>query len=88
MDWFARQLLDWFEINGRKDLPWQADINPYRVWVSEIMLQQTQVATVIDYFNRFTQRFPNIEEPGPSQYRRGTAPLDGARLLRPGQKPT
>ena len=61
MDWFARQLLDWFEINGRKDLPWQADINPYRVWVSEIMLQQTQVATVIDYFNRFTQRFPNIK---------------------------
>ena len=61
MDWFARQLLDWFEINGRKDLPWQADINPYRVWVSEIMLQQTQVATVINYFNRFTQRFANIE---------------------------
>ena len=61
MDWFARQLLDWFEIHGRKDLPWQADINPYRVWVSEIMLQQTQVATVINYFNRFTQRFANIE---------------------------
>ena len=61
MDWFARQLLDWFATNGRKDLPWQADINPYRVWVSEIMLQQTQVATVIDYFNRFTQRFDNIE---------------------------
>ena len=61
MDWFARQLLDWFEINGRKDLPWQTDINPYRVWVSEIMLQQTQVATVINYFNRFTQHFANIE---------------------------
>ena len=61
MDWFARQLLDWFKINGRKDLPWQTDINPYRVWVSEIMLQQTQVTTVIDYFNRFTQRFPDIE---------------------------
>lgn len=61
MDWFAGRLLEWFEENGRKDLPWQTDINPYRVWVSEIMLQQTQVATVIDYFARFTKRFPNIE---------------------------
>jgi A/G-specific adenine glycosylase len=60
MDWFAKQLLGWFEENGRFDLPWQADITPYRVWVSEIMLQQTQVTTVIDYFNRFMARFPNI----------------------------
>ena len=64
MDWFAQQLLNWFKVNGRKDLPWQTDINPYRVWVSEIMLQQTQVATVIDYFNRFTKRFPNIQSLG------------------------
>ena len=47
MDWFAKKLLDWFDLNGRKNLPWQSDITPYRVWVSEIMLQQTQVATVI-----------------------------------------
>ena len=45
MDWFAQALLKWFDTHGRKDLPWQHDINPYRVWVSEIMLQQTQVST-------------------------------------------
>lgn len=61
MDWFATQLLAWHDVHGRKDLPWQVGINPYRVWVSEIMLQQTQVATVIDYYVRFMQRFPNVE---------------------------
>jgi A/G-specific adenine glycosylase len=60
MDWFAKQLLDWHTHHGRKDLPWQQDINPYRVWISEIMLQQTQVSTVIDYYLRFTQQFPNV----------------------------
>jgi len=58
---FQQKLLAWFDVHGRKDLPWQQDINPYRVWVSEIMLQQTQVAAVIDYFNRFMDRFPNIQ---------------------------
>ncbi len=62
MDWFAQRLLDWFDLNGRKNLPWQTEITPYRVWVSEIMLQQTQVATVIAYFQRFMQRFPNVED--------------------------
>jgi A/G-specific adenine glycosylase len=57
MDWFAQQLLDWFDEHGRKDLPWQRDRSPYRTWVAEIMLQQTQVATVIPYFERFTERF-------------------------------
>ena len=60
MDWFAQRLLDWFDLNGRKNLPWQTEITPYRVWVSEIMLQQTQVATVIGYYQRFMQRFPDI----------------------------
>ena len=60
MDWFAIHLLDWYARHGRKDLPWQHDITPYRVWLSEIMLQQTQVATVIDYFNRFIERFPTV----------------------------
>ncbi len=62
MDWFAKQLLAWFEQHGRKDLPWQTDTSPYRVWISEIMLQQTQVATVIGYYQRFMQRFPNVTE--------------------------
>jgi A/G-specific adenine glycosylase len=60
MDWFAQQLLAWFDKHGRTDLPWQQDITPYRVWVSEIMLQQTQVSTVIDYYNRFMARFPDV----------------------------
>ncbi len=62
MDWLARNLLHWFERHGRTDLPWQQNITPYRVWVSEIMLQQTQVATVIDYYQRFMARFPTITD--------------------------
>lgn len=53
-------LLDWFDRHGRKDLPWQRDTTPYRVWVSEIMLQQTQVSTVIPYYERFMARFPTL----------------------------
>ncbi|MEE9551603.1 MAG: A/G-specific adenine glycosylase [Gammaproteobacteria bacterium] len=61
MDNFTRRILKWFQENGRHDLPWQQDPSPYRVWVSEIMLQQTQVATVVPYFKRFIKRFPDIE---------------------------
>ena len=50
----------WHAREGRHDLPWQQDVTPYRVWVSEIMLQQTQVATVIPYYRRFMQRFPEV----------------------------
>ncbi|GAA5315904.1 MAG: A/G-specific adenine glycosylase [Candidatus Pelagadaptatus aseana] len=59
---FSGRVLEWFQQHGRKHLPWQQDINPYRVWVSEIMLQQTQVATVIEYFQRFMTRFPEVED--------------------------
>lgn len=58
---FHRRVLHWFDQYGRHDLPWQKDLSPYRVWVSEIMLQQTQVATVIPYFERFMQSFPTVE---------------------------
>lgn len=58
---FSQQLLHWFDQHGRKDLPWQKNITPYRVWVSEIMLQQTQVTTVIPYYEKFMQRFPDVE---------------------------
>ncbi len=61
-DWFAERVLDWFDRHGRKDLPWQRPIDPYRVWVSEIMLQQTQVTTVIPYFERFMSRFPSVRD--------------------------
>ena len=57
---FADRLLEWFDEHGRKDLPWQLNVGPYRVWVSEIMLQQTQVQTVIPYFERFMEGFPNV----------------------------
>jgi A/G-specific adenine glycosylase len=56
----AAPLLAWFDRAGRKHLPWQQDRTPYRVWVSEIMLQQTQVATVLGYYERFMQRFPDV----------------------------
>ncbi|KTD82886.1 A/G specific adenine glycosylase [Legionella waltersii] len=58
---FTEPLLHWYDIYGRKDFPWQNPRHPYRVWISEIMLQQTQVQTVIPYFNRFMSRFPDIE---------------------------
>lgn len=61
---FQRRLLTWFDQYGRHNLPWQSPRSAYRVWVSEIMLQQTQVATVISYFERFMQRFPNLESLG------------------------
>jgi A/G-specific adenine glycosylase len=57
---FATRLLSWFHQHGRKNLPWQQDPSPYRVWVSEIMLQQTRVETVLFYFERFMQHFPDI----------------------------
>lgn len=58
---FADQLLAWFDIHGRHDLPWQIKNDPYKVWVSEIMLQQTQVKTVLQYYTRFITRFPDVK---------------------------
>jgi A/G-specific adenine glycosylase len=57
---FSTRLLHWHRTHGRHDLPWQRPRAPYRVWVSEIMLQQTQVATVVPYFERFVARFPDV----------------------------
>lgn len=59
---FSAAIVRWYQVSGRKTLPWQQDINPYKVWVSEIMLQQTQVSTVIDYYQRFIQRFADIQQ--------------------------
>jgi A/G-specific adenine glycosylase len=58
---FAQRVLAWFDQHGRSGLPWQQDTGPYQVWVSEIMLQQTRVATVIPYYQRFMQRFPGLQ---------------------------
>jgi len=57
---FSDVLLKWFDRHGRHDLPWQHPRTPYRVWLSEIMLQQTQVVTVIPYFEKFLRQFPDI----------------------------
>lgn len=70
---FSTALLTWFDSHGRKDLPWQQDKSPYRVWLSEIMLQQTQVATVIPYFQAFIEKFPTVET-------LAAAPLDDVLL--------
>ena len=61
-DRFAHQVISWHRTQGRKDLPWQRDPTPYRVWVSEIMLQQTQVVTVIPYYEAFMARFPEVNQ--------------------------
>ena len=59
---FADEIVRWQQIHGRNSLPWQNTRDPYRVWLSEIMLQQTQVATVLDYYARFLQRFPSVSD--------------------------
>lgn len=71
---FATALLNWYDQFGRKDLPWQQSATPYRVWLSEIMLQQTQVSTVIGYYQRFVARFPDI-------HTLATAPQDDVLAL-------
>jgi len=74
MNNFAERLLAWFDVHGRHDLPWQHPRTPYRVWLSEIMLQQTQVSTVIPYFARFLERFPDL-------HALAAAPLDEVLAL-------
>lgn len=59
---FANAILKWYDAYGRKNLPWQQNKTAYSVWLSEIMLQQTQVATVIPYYQRFLQRFPTVTD--------------------------
>lgn len=59
--WFSNQLVNWYQLHGRKTLPWQLNKSPYKTWLSEVMLQQTQVATVIPYFERFISRFPEVK---------------------------
>lgn len=73
-DRFAPVLVDWQRLHGRHDLPWQHSTDPYRVWLSEVMLQQTQVSTVLDYFARFLARFPDVQS-------LAAAPLDEVLAL-------
>ena len=57
---FSTQVVRWQAVHGRSHLPWQQTREPYRVWLSEVMLQQTQVSTVLDYYPRFLARFPDV----------------------------
>ena len=59
---FSAHVLQWFDLHGRKNLPWQQNITPYGVWISEVMLQQTQVATVIPYYERFMAQMPDVRK--------------------------
>ncbi len=59
---FSKRVINWQKRHGRHDLPWQKTRDPYRIWLSEIMLQQTQVATVIPYFARFLEKFPTLRD--------------------------
>jgi A/G-specific adenine glycosylase len=74
MTTFASRLLAWFDAHGRHDLPWSVERTPYSVWVSEIMLQQTQVGTVIPFYERFMARFPTVSA-------LAAAPLDDVLAL-------
>jgi A/G-specific adenine glycosylase len=84
---FRRSLLAWFR-QHRRDLPWRSSADPYRVWISEIMLQQTRVGTVIPYYNRFLKRFPDVHtlarasEPEVLRYWSGLGYYSRARNLR------
>src|SRR3546814_1137884 len=73
-DTFANRLLAWFDVSGRHDLPWQHPRSPYRGWLSEIMLQQTQVRVVVPYFERFVAALPDVAE-------LAAAPLDDVLAL-------
>lgn len=61
MTQFSQRIIDWQKLHGRHNLPWQNTVDPYAIWVSEIMLQQTQVTAVIGYYAKFMQRFPSIK---------------------------
>ena len=91
---FADLLITWHAKSGRHHLPWQQSKDPYSVWVSEIMLQQTQVATVINYYHRFMKKFPTIKAlanadeeevmqlwSGLGYYRRARFLHEGARMI-------
>lgn len=93
-------LLAWYDA-VRRDLPWRRTTDPYAIWVSEVMLQQTQVATVLDYYARWMARFPTVEDlaaadesdvlaawQGLGYYRRGRYLLQGARWIVANQMPT
>ena len=95
MSQLSKKIIQWQRKFGRNNLPWQINVTPYKVWISEIMLQQTQVKTVIPYFEKFMTRFPNIDSladstedevlsywSGLGYYSRGRNILKSAKIIR------
>jgi len=58
---FSKEIIKWYRLFGRENLPWRRDISPYKIWISEIMLQQTQVKTVIPFYKKFLKKYPNLK---------------------------
>jgi len=79
----AVRIVNWQRLHGRNSLPWQNTRDPYRVWLSEIMLQQTQVSTVIDYYQRFLDRFPTVADLACAEMDEVLSLWAGLGLLRP-----
>ena len=79
----ADAVLAWQAMHGRAGLPWQNTQDPYRVWVSEIMLQQTQVVTVLDYYPRFLKRFPDVASLAAAPLGRCAGAVERLGLLQP-----
>ena len=95
MSLISKNLINWHNKFGRKDLPWQIKTNPYKVWISEVMLQQTQVQTVIPYYLKFINKYPDINSlansnenevlsywSGLGYYSRGRNLLKTAKIIR------
>ena len=79
---FRRRMLAWFA-ERKRDLPWRRTRDPYRIWLSEIMLQQTRVAAVIPYYEKFLEAFPNVEALARAESETRAGPLGRPRLLQP-----
>ena len=78
-------ILTWFQDHQRTHLPWRNTHNPYKIWVSEIMLQQTQVDRVIDFYNRFLEKFPTVQDLAKAEWSEVIPYWDGLGFYRRGQ---
>ena len=83
----AARVVAWQRRHGRHGLPWQGTRDPYRVWLSEVMLQQTQVATVLDYYPRFLARFPDVQALAAAPLDDGAGAVERPGLLQPRAQP-
>ena len=64
---FSKEIIEWYRLFGRDNLPWRKNVSPYKIWISEIMLQQTQVKTVIPFYKKFLKKYPNLKSIAPAR---------------------